>query len=258
MIPPTTIQQPIPVITQAQIPVDSLRLDNHKLPQVPRPAQLFPTVPEKKAADKETARTNSPQSSTNPSVGSTAATEQSRIGSNDSATDKEGHSGHNQQNNAEAQQQIQQLASRDREVRAHERAHASVGGQFAGSPSFSFVKGPDGVLYATSGEVSISTGEVSGDPKASLQKLETVIRAALAPANPSSQDLRVAASASASAQRLKTEIAVETRELQTEKLDSKSEDSETEDELSPQQRLQQRFQNLGVFTEEQPLLELTV
>lgn len=90
---------------------------------------------------------------------------------------------------------IDQLKARDREVRVHEAAHASVGGQYAGSASFEYSRGPDGKNYATGGEVGISTGAVSGDPQATLEKARTIRAAALAPAQPSAQDRRVAAEA---------------------------------------------------------------
>ncbi|WP_292751804.1 putative metalloprotease CJM1_0395 family protein, partial [Methylophaga sp. UBA4204] len=38
-------------------------------------------------------------------------------------------------------EQIQTLAARDREVRAHEQAHAAVAGQYGSSPTYSFVRG---------------------------------------------------------------------------------------------------------------------
>ena len=47
------------------------------------------------------------------------------------------------------------------------------------------------------GEVGIDTSKVPGDPEATIEKMERVKAAALAPASPSSQDLRVAASATA-------------------------------------------------------------
>ncbi len=91
------------------------------------------------------------------------------------------------------QAEIQQLAARDREVRAHEQAHAAVGGTYAGAPVFRFERGPDGISYAVSGEVSISTSKVSGDPQATIEKAQQIRRAALAPADPSPQDRQVAA-----------------------------------------------------------------
>ena len=99
-----------------------------------------------------------------------------------------------QQERAE-QLQIAKLVSRDIEVRAHEQAHAATGGQYAGAPSFTYERGPDGKRYAVGGEVGIDTGTVPNDPEATLRKMEVVIRAALAPAEPSAQDRQVAAQA---------------------------------------------------------------
>lgn len=119
-----------------------------------------------------------------------------------------------QQAQQEAQDQdvIQQLAQRDREVRAHEQAHAAVGGQLAGSPSYQFERGPDGVSYAVSGEVPISTGEVPGDPEATLANARIVQQAALAPAEPSPQDRQVAAEAAQLQQQAIQEIAAQAQE----------------------------------------------
>lgn len=89
------------------------------------------------------------------------------------------------------QAKISALSARDREVRAHEQAHAAVGGQYAGAPTYEFVKGPDGVNYAVGGEVSINTGSVTNDPA----KAQQIRAAANAPADPSGQDRSVAAAA---------------------------------------------------------------
>lgn len=102
--------------------------------------------------------------------------------------------------------QIQKLAATDREVRAHEAAHAAVGGQHAGSASFSYQQGPDGKRYAVAGEVPIDLSAVSGDPAATLKKAQTVRAAALAPADPSPQDLQVAAAATQMELKAKTEL----------------------------------------------------
>lgn len=110
------------------------------------------------------------------------------------------------------QQQIQQLAARDREVRNHERAHAAVGGQYAGAPQYQYQRGPDGVNYAVSGEVSISTGGVSGDPQATIEKAQVIRRAALAPAEPSAQDRKVAAQATQMEAQARVELADMQRE----------------------------------------------
>ncbi|TVZ37709.1 SprA family protein [Alteromonadaceae bacterium 2753L.S.0a.02] len=93
------------------------------------------------------------------------------------------------------QQQISKLASRDREVRAHEQAHAAIGGLYAGAAQYQFERGPDGVRYAVGGEVPINVGR-EASPEATIAKMQIVKRAALAPAEPSPQDRSVAAQAS--------------------------------------------------------------
>uniref|UniRef100_UPI003566A7EA putative metalloprotease CJM1_0395 family protein n=1 Tax=Neptunomonas sp. TaxID=1971898 RepID=UPI003566A7EA len=100
-----------------------------------------------------------------------------------------------------------ELAQRDREVKTHERIHASIGGAFASAPQFSYQKGPDGQLYAVEGEVRIDTSAVSGDPRATLEKAQVIIRAALSVPEPSVQDKRVAAQARAMAIDASAEIA---------------------------------------------------
>lgn len=90
---------------------------------------------------------------------------------------------------------INELEDRDKEVRTHELAHASVGGSVTGSPNYSFKTGPDGKKYAVGGEVSVDLSIVSGNPTATIAKMQKVHAAALAPVNPSAQDRRVAANA---------------------------------------------------------------
>ena len=111
----------------------------------------------------------------------------------------------------EEQQVVDELKARDAEVRRHEQAHAAVGGQYAGSPSYTYQQGPDGGRYAVGGEVSIDASPIEGDPAATIQKLQTVRRAALAPAEPSAQDQSVAAAASAGIARAQAELAAQTR-----------------------------------------------
>ena len=103
--------------------------------------------------------------------------------------------------------QVQQLRARDREVRAHEQAHKAAAGPYAkGSPSFEYTTGPDGKRYAVGGEVQIDTSPVAGDPEATVRKAQTLRRAALAPAEPSPQDRRVAAQAAAMETRARQEL----------------------------------------------------
>ena len=92
-------------------------------------------------------------------------------------------------------EQIKELKARDTEVRIHEQAHSSVGGQHAGSPSYEYQRGPDGTNYAVGGEVQIDVAEIAGDPRATIEKMQTVRAAALAPAEPSGADRSIAADA---------------------------------------------------------------
>ena len=109
-------------------------------------------------------------------------------------------------------QEIRKLQLRDREVRAHEAAHAAAGGAYAGSPSYTFERGADGQTYAVGGSVSIDMSPVKGDPEATLQKAQQVRAAALAPAQPSSQDMRVAQKAQAMAATARSEISQQLNE----------------------------------------------
>lgn len=111
--------------------------------------------------------------------------------------------------------EVQRLKNRDAEVRAHEQAHASAGGSHAGAPSYEFETGPDGRRYAVGGEVSIDTSEVSGDAKASIAKMQQVVRAATAPADPSGQDRKVAAKARAKMAKLQAEMTQEAARAQS-------------------------------------------
>lgn len=111
------------------------------------------------------------------------------------------------------EEQIETLAARDREVRAHEQAHVAAGGQYAGAPVYQYERGPNGRSYAVGGEVPISTGE-EASPAETLRKAQIIRRAALAPAEPSPQDRRVAAMASQMEARARNEIAVESAQEQ--------------------------------------------
>ena len=95
----------------------------------------------------------------------------------------------------EERAEVEQLEARDAEVRRHEMAHAAAGGQYAGSPNYDFETGPDGRRYAVGGHVNIDVGEVPGDPAKTIEKMRVVRAAAMAPAEPSGQDRRVAAEA---------------------------------------------------------------
>lgn len=106
------------------------------------------------------------------------------------------------------QREIESLKQRDQEVRAHEQAHATTGGQYAGSPQYEFQRGPDGQRYAVEGQVSIDISAES-TPEQTIRKMQQVRAAALAPAEPSPQDLQVAAEASRLAFEARAEAAKE-------------------------------------------------
>ena len=106
--------------------------------------------------------------------------------------------------------QLQELRSRDLEVRTHEQAHLAAAGALATSgPAFDYERGPDGRLYAVGGEVHIDTSAESGDPEATLDKARQIRRAALAPAQPSAQDQAVAAQAAALEAQARLELAAQ-------------------------------------------------
>lgn len=129
-----------------------------------------------------------------------------------------------QQKQQEQRAVIAELVATDRDVRAHEQAHAAAGGQYAGSPTYSFVRGPDGLNYAVGGEVSIDTAPVSGDPEATLRKAQVVRAAASAPSEPSPQDRRVAAQAASLEVEARAELAAkDTSEVQQQVLQSEEE-----------------------------------
>lgn len=95
----------------------------------------------------------------------------------------------------EEQKEVEDLKKRDEEVRAHEQAHKTAGGPYAGAISYETTTGPDGREYAISGEVEIDISPVSGNPEATIRKMEIVERAALASAEPSPQDQAAAQAA---------------------------------------------------------------
>lgn len=108
---------------------------------------------------------------------------------------------------AQEQQQVLQLKQIDRQVRAHEQAHLSVGGDLVrGGASFTYQTGPDQQRYAVAGEVSIDVSPAN-TPQETLPKAAHIRAAALAPADPSAQDQSVAAQAERMAGEARMEIA---------------------------------------------------
>ncbi len=117
---------------------------------------------------------------------------------------------------------VNQLRTRDREVRAHEQAHKGAAGGLAGAATYTYETGPDGKRYAVGGEVQIDTSPVKGDPQATIQKAQTIRRAATAPSNPSSQDRAVAAQAASMEAQARQELQKERAEKLQETTGSES------------------------------------
>ena len=139
----------------------------------------------------------------------------------------------------EQQAFLQDLKARDREVRAHEQAHASVGGIYAGSPQYDYVTGPDGQRYAVGGQVKIDVSPVPDDPEATIEKMIVVKQAALAPREPSPQDRRVAQTADQHRQVAEGDL----REMQAEVRNPAL------DEESPTQRVAEESLTSRLFTD---------
>ncbi|MCW8834632.1 MAG: putative metalloprotease CJM1_0395 family protein [Colwellia sp.] len=198
---------------------ETLRRENSQREIISQPAALTQSAAEKGvASDKERGRT---PAQNNENIDFASLKEKAELANNVvSEQNKEQDKGGDQQASQEEEQEsnqnadtvsnqepenrteefqqareINELQRRDQEVRSHELAHASVGGAFTGSPNYSFETGPDGKKYAVEGEVSVDLSSVPGDPRATIAKMQKVHAAALAPANPSVQDTRIAASA---------------------------------------------------------------
>jgi len=119
----------------------------------------------------------------------------------------------------EALAQLVKLKARDRQVRQHEAAHlAAAGGLATSSASFTYQKGPDGVNYAIGGEVGIDVSP-GRTPQETIARATTIQAAALAPADPSSADLAVAAKAQQMGQQAQAELAQQKNEPSKSKAD---------------------------------------
>lgn len=239
----------LPIQTAVNLQTDSLRRDNQQREIITRPEPSSQSAAEKGvASDKERGRT---PAQNNEQVDFANLRKQAELANDAIGDGSSGHERSGQGSSEESQQETSQqktddaaesvqgqdtspsaqksstedyaekqiilsLESRDKEVRNHERAHAAVGGAYTGAPSYAFEIGPNGKKYAVEGEVSVDVTPVAGDPKETIAKMKKVQAAALAPANPSAQDIRVAASASS--------IIVE---AQAELINTSSENAET-------------------------------
>lgn len=169
---------------------------------------------------------NSDQTSATPSTDSTNST------TNSSSDEQSSTNSVNKTNGdltPEQQEEVRELKARDTEVRAHEAAHlAAAAGLSTSAPSYTYQAGPDGQKYAIGGEVSISFQQ-SNDPEENLRNAETMKAAALAPADPSSQDRAVAASADKMIQQAQEEI----QEQKEQELQDKDNDNDNTQSTTP-------------------------
>jgi hypothetical protein len=108
---------------------------------------------------------------------------------------------------------VKQLKKTDKEVRDHEAAHLQAAGSLAtGGASYTLAFGSNGKEYAVAGSVQINTSE-GKTPQETMARAQSVKRAALAPASPSSQDYKVAN---------KADIMFEKAQTKQNKLDNKA------------------------------------
>ncbi|NMP33021.1 hypothetical protein HII17_15800 [Thalassotalea sp. M1531] len=221
----------LPLATVVNPPTDSLRRDNVQREVISQTAAMNPSAAEKGVAS-EKERVKTPAQNIEEGVDFSAIQEQAEL-ENSTINEREQRQGNEQESAQQNSQQedlepeaqsaetsdstqaspssegsedstsptpeeraiIRELEARDLEVRTHEQAHAAVGGRYTGAPSYSYETGPDGKRYAVEGEVSVDLSKPSS-PEETIAKMRKVYDAALAPANPSTQDLRVAAEAS--------------------------------------------------------------
>jgi alpha-galactosidase/6-phospho-beta-glucosidase family protein len=130
----------------------------------------------------------------------------------------------------EEKKEVERLKALDRQVRAHEQAHLAAAGNLATSGTkFEYKTGPDGKQYAVAGEVEISMRE-GKNPEETIRIAEQVQRAALAPADPSPQDRRVAADAANKAMQARMELLKEQIEKSSVNISNNADSSETTDQ----------------------------
>ena len=127
--------------------------------------------------------------------------------------------------------QVIELQRRDLEVRTHEAAHMSAGAGLTTGASYSYQRGPDDKMYAIGGEVGIDTSP-GKTPEETLKKAAQIKRAALAPAQPSSADLQVAATATNMELDAKMEIQKNQNQETKEKTEQNSQNSQSSQDTS--------------------------
>lgn len=87
------------------------------------------------------------------------------------------------------------LESTDQTVRTRAQAQMSLAGAYGGTVTYSYRYGADGSSYAVAATVAFDVSPVAGDPAATIAKMQTILRAALASGTPSASDMQAAAAA---------------------------------------------------------------
>ena len=124
--------------------------------------------------------------------------------------------GTNQELTPQEQQQLAELKQTDAQVKAHEHAHKSTAaGLTTSGPNYEYETGPDGKKYAVAGDVNVSY-QKSSDPEVNLKNAQQLKAAALAPADPSSQDRKVAMQADREIAKARQEIMEEQNQTEEE------------------------------------------
>ena len=179
----------------------------------------------KKVSD-PTVKTDSNEDKTNVSDG-TVNTDESKDNEKGSVSEEKGANGKTLSD--KEKQQLQELKSRDIEVKKHEQTHQRVGSPYTSAPSYEYETGPDGKKYAVAGSVNIDSSDAD-TPEKTAEKMRIIIKAAKAPAQPSSKDLSVAADASRRLNEANAKVQKEKQEQMKENMESaNNKDSVNED-----------------------------
>jgi len=217
------IVTPIPTsfaIPTANLSVEAARRDNLARESIPQPSDAKQGSAEQGLGSesdklKSSVKGNQPLTYERPQSNQGGAAQVTGDGQqqfNDASEESAGKEDARERQQEQAEQrQVESMKERDQEVRTHEQAHATIGGQYAGSPQYDFQRGPDGQRYAIDGEVSIDVS-TENTPQQTIRKMQQVRAAALAPAEPSPQDLQVAAEASRIAFEARSKLAEERKE----------------------------------------------
>ncbi|AOT06735.1 putative metalloprotease CJM1_0395 family protein [Pseudoalteromonas luteoviolacea] len=246
--------QPAVSLNTANVYTETARRDNQLREVIPKPAAVTPPATENKSLqDNDKARlSESEAQETYDSNGQLKDSKTVQERGDEKSEDQQAQSGNEEEPSEREQaqqeqdeQQLKELKDRDREVRLHEQAHARVGGQYAGSPTYDYQRGPDGNNYAVGGQVMIDVAPVEGNPQQTIEKMQTVRAAALAPAEPSGADRAIAADAT-------SKIATAQAELAKQSISGSEEGSTSSGVQKFENR---RLTEEGVAQSEQPVLE---